>query len=214
MELGENIKDSIAYPISDFKNFIIFTVILLFSFLIIPIPFVAGYIYKVIAETIDGNDTLPEFDDFGDIFINGLKMIGIVLAYGVIIGIIFGIVFGIGGALGSAMGGNAGVIVVMIFSIIAIILALIIGLIALPAPVNMALNNGNFGSAFDFSAITGLISDIGIGNYIIWYIIIAIITGIVSAISGFLIWVVIGILGYAWMSLFEARSTALLFGFE
>ena len=76
------------------------------------------------------------------------------------------------------------------------------------------MNNDSIGAAFDFSTILGMIKEVGIGNYIIWYIVVAIIGAIVSSISGLLIWFIIGILGYAWISLFQARSTALLFGFE
>lgn len=207
MELSENIMDSIKYPISDLKNLIIFAVLSLFSFLIIPIPFVAGYVYKVASETLEGNDTLPEFENAGELAINGLKLIGVLLIYGIIIGIILSIFITIGAATGS----NA---IYAIFIIIGTIIALIMGFFIIPAPINMILNNGSFGAAFDFGAIKEMITDVGIGNYIVWYIVIAIIASIASAISWFLTFILIGILGYAWISLFQARSTALLFGFE
>lgn len=207
MELSENIMDSIKYPISDLKNLIIFAVLSLFSFLIIPIPFVVGYVYKVASETLEGNDTLPEFENAGELAINGLKLIGVLLIYGIIIGIVLSIFITIGAATGS----NA---IYAIFIIIGTIIALIMGFFIIPAPINMILNNGSFGAAFDFGAIKEMITDVGIGNYIVWYIVIAIIASIASAISWFLTFILIGILGYAWISLFQARSTALLFGFE
>lgn len=207
MELSENIMDSIKYPISDLKNLIIFAVLSLFSFLIIPIPFVVGYVYKVASETLEGNDTLPEFENAGELAINGLKLIGVLLIYGIIIGIVLSIFITIGAATGS----NA---LYAIFIIIGTLIALIMGFFIIPAPINMILNNGSFGAAFDFGAIKEMITDVGIGNYIVWYIVVAIIASIASAISWFLTFILIGILGYAWISLFQARSTALLFGFE
>lgn len=207
MELSENIMDSVKYPISDLKNLIIFAVLSLFSFLIIPIPFVVGYVYKVASETLEGNDTLPEFENAGELAINGLKLIGVLLIYGIIIGIILSIFITIGAATGSNT-------IYAIFIIIGTLIALIMGFFIIPAPINMILNNGSFGAAFDFGAIKEMITDVGIGNYIVWYIVVAIITSIASAISWFLTFILIGILGYAWISLFQARSTALLFGFE
>lgn len=207
MELSENIMDSVKYPISDLKNLIIFAALILFSFLIIPIPIIFGYIYKVERETLEGNDVLPQFDDLGELIVDGLKIFGVLLVYGLIIGIIVSIIVGIGSATGSDT-------IRLISLIIGIVITIIMAFFIIPAPINMILNNGSFGAAFDFGAIKEMITSVGIGNYIIWYIVIAIIGSIVSSISWLLTFILIGILGYAWISLFQARSIALLFGFE
>lgn len=207
MELSENIMDSVKYPFSDFTNLIIFAALMLFSFLIIPIPIIFGYIYKVESETLEGNDTLPQFEDLGGLIVDGLKVFGVMFIYGVIICIILSIIIGIGSATGSDA-------LKLISLIISVIITIIIGLFIIPAPINMILNNGSFGAAFDFSAIKEMITSVGIGNYIVWYIVIAIIGSIASGISWLLSFILIGILGYAWIALFQARTTALLFGFE
>jgi hypothetical protein len=207
VELSENIMDSVKYPISNFKNLIIFAALILFSFLIIPIPFVFGYIYKVASETLEGNDTLPEFENAGELAINGLKLIGVFIIYGIVLTIIISIIMAIGAAIGSDA-------INTLILLISVVICIITGLFLIPVPINMILNDDSFAAAFDFGAIKEMITNVGIGNYIIWYIVIAIIGSIASSISWFLTFILIGILGYAWTSLFEARSTALLFGFE
>lgn len=207
MELGENIMDSIKYPFTNLKNCIILALLSIFSFLIIPIPFYVGYLYKIMDETLQGNDELPEFGDLGDLCVNGLKLIGVYLVYIIILVIIYFILVGIGAAIGSST-------LTTILACIAGLICFILGLIVIPAPINMILNDGSFGAAFDFGALKEMIYSVGIGDYIIWYIAVAIIVAIASCISWILTWILIGLLGYAWIAIFESRSVALLFGFE
>lgn len=52
----------------------------LLSWLLIPAVFVAGYLQRVLARTNAG-DPAPSFDDWGGLFWDGLKAIGVALAY-------------------------------------------------------------------------------------------------------------------------------------
>jgi hypothetical protein len=55
-------------------------VLTLLSWLLIPAVFVVGYFQRVLARTNAG-DPAPSFDDWGDLFGDGLKAIGVALAY-------------------------------------------------------------------------------------------------------------------------------------
>lgn len=55
-------------------------VLTLFSWLLIPVVFVVGYLQRVLARTNAG-DPAPSFDNWGDLFGDGLKAIGVALAY-------------------------------------------------------------------------------------------------------------------------------------
>ncbi|UPV74632.1 DUF4013 domain-containing protein [Halorussus limi] len=52
----------------------------LFSWLLIPAVFVAGYLQRVLTRTNAG-ESAPSFDDWGDLFAAGLKAIAVTLAY-------------------------------------------------------------------------------------------------------------------------------------
>lgn len=52
----------------------------LFSWLLLPAVLVAGYLQRVLVRT-DADDPAPSFDDWGDLFGDGLKAIAVTLAY-------------------------------------------------------------------------------------------------------------------------------------
>ncbi|WP_162224473.1 DUF4013 domain-containing protein [Halorussus amylolyticus] len=55
-------------------------VLTLFAWLLIPAVFVAGYLQRVLVRT-NSRDPAPSFDDWGDLFAEGLKAIAVTLAY-------------------------------------------------------------------------------------------------------------------------------------
>lgn len=99
MKVRVIIKDSLKYPLSDWKKFLIlgliFIIIYILNFsahqgknvyllvLLIGIAFVVGlfvngYIFRIINSTFDGKNELPEFNNWQDMGIDGVK---IYLAY-------------------------------------------------------------------------------------------------------------------------------------
>ncbi len=218
MDVGEIISNSMKYPSSDWKKIIILGVIL-----IIPIvDFIAiGYILRIIKSTIAGYDDLPEFDDLGELFIDGLKVLIVGIIYNIIplivilIGI-FGSIAAVGGAANItanplAFAGLLGATV-----IIGLILAFIFGIFEIIALANMAFYN-ELGAAFKFSEIVERISKIGWGKYIIWFIIMIVIWIIVTIITSILsaipyIGIIIAIIFvYSYFYMFAGRSIALIF---
>lgn len=207
MELTDNIKDSLMYPLSEIKNLAIFTLILLSCVFILTIPLFTGYLYRIIKETIEGNDVLPEFDDLGQMYIDGLMYLGVGLIYGLFVGIIMFILIYIGAAT------NSGVILALSI-IVSILLLIIVLAFCFVATFNM-INENDFGAAFDFSTIIAIIQDIGVGEYIIWTIVITIIGIVVNGIGGLFSWTfIIPLIISCWLYCFQARSLALLFAYE
>ncbi|BDZ69711.1 DUF4013 domain-containing protein [Methanobacterium petrolearium] len=222
MEIGEIISNSLSYPSQDWKKLLILGILFLISFLIIPAFLVMGYFFRILKGSIAGFDELPDFDEWGEMFIDGLKLFIVQFVYFLIPAII--ILIGVWASFASLytvgtvtdttaflglMGGTA---------IIGIILAIILGLIATIAIANMALNNGELGAAFRFSEILEQISMIGWGKYIVWYIVMIIvgfIGGIIASILGFIpfLGTIIALLVvYPYLYMFSARSLALLYG--
>ena len=103
------------------------------------------------------------------------------------------------------------------------ILAIIIGFIEIIAVANLAYNDGEFGAAFRFSEILDHISQIGWADYIIWYIVVVLVSLIIGLIAvaitfvlaitiiGIILIPVLFILVLSYISLFYARSLSLLF---
>lgn len=155
MEIGEIISESVKYPSSDWKKVIILGILTLLSILIIPAFLVMGYILRTIKASIAGLDELPEFDEWGEMFFDGLKVFVVEVVYFIIPLIV--ILAGVGASVISTQGlatlstdamGLIGVTV-----LIGLILAAIFGLIATIAIANMAYYDSDLGAAFKFSEI-------------------------------------------------------------
>lgn len=83
MDIFEMFSDSyISYPFSNFSR--IFVLGILFCtgiFLIIPAFFAGGYLFRIIENTIKGNYELPPFENWKKMFIDGLKVAGVIIFY-------------------------------------------------------------------------------------------------------------------------------------
>jgi hypothetical protein len=221
MEIGEIINDALKYPTSNWTKVFILGVIFVASFLIIPIFLAIGYLFRVIKATFAGIDELPDFDNLGEMFVDGLKVFVVGVAYAIpliiisaIISAIFGIHYNSAVNAGTFTGFN--VFVLATAYIIYLVIAIIIGLIEYMAIANMALYEGDLGAAFKFNEVLDRIARIGWGKYIIWYIVMVVLGLIAALISGLLIVILIGIIIAPliiapFFGMFAARSLALIF---
>jgi len=219
VDIGEIVSDAVRYPSSDWKKVIILGVFFILSIIIIGIFFVYGYFLRIIKSTLAGYDELPEFDEWGDMFVDGLKVFAVFIVYFIIPMIVIFV-----GVFTSISAINAGTItdpsavfgLIGLTSIIGIILAIIFALFAYIAIANMALYN-EIGAAFKFSEILERISMIGWGKYIIWFIVMLIVGLVGGLIAGLLniipfIGTIIALLViYPYLLMIYSRSLALIF---
>ena len=207
MDIGEIIGDAVKYPLSDPKKLIIFGIILVIATLysnfttpgsaniplalililiaLIALIFMFGYEIRILRATLAGFNELPEFDEPIEMLIDGLKAILVGIIYiiplAVIIGLLFyGLVYAPGGLSHLSAYNPASMIFIVIFAIIVILIALIIYPLTLMSLANMVYNNSRIEAAFKFGEIFNKISNIGWGNFLVWYII----TGIIYLILG------------------------------
>ena len=86
-------KDSLEYSAKDWKTLVILGVFAFLSFLLIPAFLITGYNYRVINTAvhgiINGRDPLPGFDDIIEMFIDGVKVVIVQIAYLIVPAIIF-----------------------------------------------------------------------------------------------------------------------------
>lgn len=163
-------KDSLEYSAQDWKKLVILGVICLFSFLLLPAFLITGYNYRVINTAvhgiINGRDPLPEFDDVIDMFVDGVKVVIVQIAYLLVPGIIF-LIFTL---IANAAGGVAASAIMVIGCLITFVLVIVACLMSQMALCHMAYNEGAFSKAFAISEIKEVIDEIGWFNSIATYI--------------------------------------------
>ncbi len=224
MDVGEIYSDAIRYPSSDWKKVIILGIVTLLSFLIIPAFLAFGYIFRALKASIAGSDELPEFDEWGEMLVDGLKVFVVQFIYFLIPAVILAV--GIGGTLTAApldpVTGPPTMFtgIIGLTGLIAAILGIILGLIAMVAIANMAYYDSELGAAFRFSEILDIIAEIGWVDYIIWYVVLI----IVGVVGGFIAGIInlIPILGSIisiliispYLSLIYSRALALIYAYE
>lgn len=136
--------------------------------------FCAGYLYNVIKYSIENRLDLPGFADIKNIFVNGIKIIIVEIAYMILpaILLLLGIMLAVNEAVSSSVNTIGGILIV-----IAIVFAIFAALMEIMAICNM-VEKDNLKAAFDFNGILAQIKNIGWGRFIG----ILIFTGVVIAI--------------------------------
>jgi hypothetical protein len=225
LDIGEIVNDAIRYPSSDWKKVIILGVLMIASVVIIPIFLVMGYGFRALKASIAGFDELPEFDEWGEMFVDGLKVFVVQIAYMIVpLIIIFAGTFGslamISPDTGMITNPTAFTGLLGGTVIIGVILAIILGLIETIAIAHMAYNDSELGAAFRFGEILDVISQIGWIDYIIWYIVVGLIAAVIAFIAGLLNSIpIIGtlialLIIYPYIQLFWNRALALRYAYE
>lgn len=158
-------------------------VMLIIATILLGLPLM-GYILKVLR----GEKPAPEVEDWGTLFIDGIKFLIVYIIWMIPIMIVWAILIGVGfaGAMtGDETAAMAAVGTMMVGILVVFILAIIIGLFAMIGVVRFA-RTGSIGEAFNFSAILATISKIGWVPYIIAIV--------VLGVCGIVFGIVVGIL--------------------
>lgn len=140
---------------------------------------VMGYQRRIMLAVAEGNDRgLPEWDQWGEDLVNGLKMFGIFLGY-MLPGLFLYIGGSIGGVILAEVAGDEAAIVGMLFSCIGMPLYMLGALIA-PVGVLRFVDTGSFGAAFSIGSVIGFVKANAIN------VLLAILIGMIAGfIAGF-----------------------------
>lgn len=175
-------KDSLEYSAKDWKTLVILGVISLFSFLLLPVFLITGYNYRVINTAvhgiINGRDPLPNFDDLIDMFVDGVKVVIVQIAYLLVPFIVF-LIFA---AIAANLGGIASSALMIVGCIITFALIVVACLMNQMGLCHMAYNDGAFSKAFAVREIKEVIDEIGWFNCIATYLGLIIITVVIAAV--------------------------------
>ena len=153
-------KDAFEYSAQDWKTLLILGVICLFSVLLLPIFLITGYNYRVINNAvhgvINGRDPLPKFDEIINMFVDGIKVAIVQIAY-VIVPVIIFLIF----MFGASYAGDVAAVALMI---IGCLITLVVGVVAClmnqMALCHMAYNDGELSKTFALKEIKEVIDDI------------------------------------------------------
>ncbi|MCX6699213.1 MAG: DUF4013 domain-containing protein [Methanomicrobiales archaeon] len=192
MDIGKMVGDSFEYTKSGLWGNWVKWISLFICQVIFPLW--GGYQWKIYR----GESTIPSLEHWGEMFINGIKLIIVNIVYFLIPIIVFLVSGGLA-IIGLAFtkANNPASIIPFIASlgiaiIISIVVFFIFALLALMANIRFARTD-NFGEAFNFNAIMGHIGKIGWGSYIVALIVMFLILFVV-AFAIIFIMAIIGIL--------------------
>ena len=182
VHLAENTNSSISHmPFSQLPTGDIYLVAGLTIVSFIITLFIFGYQYNVVKFSIDRKSDLPSFGDILGMLVNGIKYFIVILAYSIIPLVVF-----VGGM---AVTGDASILIAI--AVISALLFIIAYFLLIMALNNMVAHH-SIKKAFDFSEITGNISNLGWGKYIgiiiftiiVYMIIMVAVSFILSMITG------------------------------
>jgi len=156
---------------------------LIIATILLGIPLM-GYVMKVLR----GEKPAPEVNDWGTLFLDGIKYLIVSLIYALPIIIVWVLVMGASAA--AFMSGNYSAMMaafgaVALGVLVMFVLAVIISVFEVIGIVRFA-RTGSIGEAFNISAILATINKIGWVNYIIALIVLIIVAIIVGIIVGIL----------------------------
>jgi len=160
-----SIGDAVTYPMESddwLKTILIGGILLPVTLSIIP----SGYLVRAIRANLDGKPEPPSFGDWGELFVDGLKLLIVYFIYMLIPLVVM--IFTVGTAVaalvsGGEAGAAAGMGTIAVGLLVTIVLSLVFGYFAVVGVVNMAKED-QFGAAFDVGTIksVGLNSDFAV----------------------------------------------------
>jgi hypothetical protein len=80
-DLLNMVLSSARYSFSNLTALLIGGIVIALSFLVIGLPFFLGYITRCMKEIVKGNGVMPEWDDIGLMFVDGIRMTFVFFVY-------------------------------------------------------------------------------------------------------------------------------------
>ena len=209
LELGDLLSDGFRYSTKPYSRAVVLGLLILTSFLIVPMFLALGYVYRCIRRSIDGEDYLPEYGEWRRMLVEGVKLF---VAYLILIIPVAAITFA--AAWGSVSLGNllnpfaafSGMTVAMGLSFAVSLILNLYLFMAIPQVVY----TGRISSVFDYHGVVERIKKIGAGRYLAVVIVVMIVAWILNLIGGLI--PVVGIILISPIALLLlARVQALVF---
>lgn len=178
------IESAVNYPREGeeaWKTVAIGAVLSLLGFLLIPAIFVAGYLLRVLRASMDG-ESVPVFDEWGDMLVEGLKAVAVIVAYTIVPSLIlavsgaalFGAAFGDG--VGSALLALGGLVGFLVGGALLLVLAYV-----LPVALSNLAATDSLSSAF---AVGGMRETLFSRDYAVAWLLALLVSVVAGVIAG------------------------------
>lgn len=183
--------EALAFPRQNddwVRNVLIGGVLVVVSFLFFPVLLVYGYLARVLRASSNGVETAPEFDEWGDLFLEGAKLFGVALVYmlvPVVVAVFLAAFVGVLTVDLESGGGSAGVLGILAGLVILVVWVLAIYL--LPAGMANMARERSFGAAFDSNVLR---TAGGSADYFV-AVLVAMVVGVVLGVVAALLTVVL-----------------------
>lgn len=207
------LEDGLSYPVRGdwIGRIIIGGALSFFSFLILPIFLVNGYLLRVLEGTVEGYEEPPEFTDWGTLFAKGVGAFVIVFAYALIPLVLYMIIISMFVGGGAAIGGDAGGFMAG-FGLLAMFLAIPLLLVVyylIPAALSNYAAEGEIAAGFDF----GVIRDVVLTSEYLIAVLLPIVVAIILWMATFVLaMTVIGIVFLPFLQFYGQVAVFRMFG--
>ena len=207
------IQEAIDYPRNGddaVTTLLIGGVLGLLSVLVVPIFLLFGFSVRVLRSVEDGEETTPTFDEWGELFVDGLKAFAIVLVYSIVPMIVLGVT--VGGTIAAAVAGDvrpgaiAGAFLGFALGGVLWLLAFYV----IPAALASFASEGRMGAAFDTAVLRRVLLD---GDYatawlvaFVLFVVAGVVVGVLQALPP------LGFVAAAFVNFYVGLSAAYLYG--
>ena len=150
------------------------------QFLVVPVFVVQGYSVRVLRNAATGTERPPSFTDWGDLIVDGLKLIVVELVYAFVVLLPILVVVAVSGA--AFVGGRGGLLaglVGVVGVLVAVVLALVAAYVLPAALANFAVED-SMAAAFDLSTVLAIAFT---GDYAVAWVV-AVVVGLVGGLVG------------------------------
>ena len=147
-------QEALNYPRngdSAVKNVAIGGILLFLSFLFVPTFFVLGYVVRSLRYVLDGIEEPPAFDEWGELFMDGLKAFAIGLVYSFVPTVLVLVTLFAGGVSLGLSGPGEGNLAFGLVAVVAVLATVVVSLLVayvLPAAIVAWVRTDSLGAAF------------------------------------------------------------------
>jgi hypothetical protein len=208
------LEDGLSYPTRGDEwigRFVIGAILTVFSILIVPAVLIMGYFLRAFEHTIDGRTEPPEWDDWGALFVDGLKAIVVTVVYSIVPFAVFGtlafLLVGAGASLGDTGGGL--VAGFGLLTLLMMIPAMALVYYFIPAALGNMARKGTFGAAFDPAVIKQVAFS---GEYLAAVLLPIVISLVVNFVTAFLAATIVGLVLVPFVGFYGQLAIFRMFG--
>ncbi|WP_162224193.1 DUF4013 domain-containing protein [Halorussus salinus] len=210
---GDLLTRGLSFPMSD-DDWLVTNLIggglLLFSFLLLPLLAIQGFLVEVMSEALGEDDDVPEWGDFGfGVMVTGLKSLVLGFLYLLVPTTVFVAFALLGIGAGTASGTEDLVgLFTGVGGLAFLVLLLVFGYFAPAAQVNFARER-TIGAGFDFGTIFEVATS---SEYVVGWVLAFIIIAVQGLVANLVALTIVGILVLPWVYFFFSVSTFYIYG--